>query len=293
LQNKVAVITGSTRGFGLAIARAYVQEGAAVVVCSRSEQAVQETVAELKGAGGQASGQACDVGVLAQVQALAQHAVETFGRLDVWVNNAGVSGVSGRTSEIAPEVFAGVLQTNVLGVYYGSWVALQHFLPRNSGKLINLQGMGDRRPSPHQNAYGSSKAWVRSFTQALAREHWDTGVGIFALNPGLMHTELVQRVEVVEGYERRLAPFKTVLRLWANPPELPAQKAVWLASAETDGRTGLEVKFLTPRRMLGGLLRDVWRRMTRRPAEEIELDVRTVPSVLPGPGAGSSGDPRT
>ena len=116
---------------------------------------------------------------------------------------------------------------------------------------------------------------------------WET---LHALNPGLMHTGMVQKVDVVEGFEQRLAPFKVVLRLWGNPPELPASRAVWLASAETDGRTGLEVKFLTPRRMLGGLLRDFWRRLTRRPAEAIELDIRTVPSVLPGPDAGSSRD---
>lgn len=280
LRDKVAVITGSTRGLGLAIARAFSREGAAVVVNSRSAQGVAQTVSLLRAEGALASGRAGDVGNLPQVQALAEHAVQEFGRFDVWINNAGVAGTSGPTAEIAPEVFAGVLQTNILGVYYGCWTALQHFLPRGSGKLINLQGMGDRQPSPYQNAYASSKAWVRSFTQALVKEYHDSGVGIYALNPGLMYTDLVRRIDVVEGYGRRLAPFKTILRLWANPPEVPARKAVWLASTATDGRTGLEVKVLTPRRMLGGLLREGWRRLTRRPADPIDVDIRMVPSIL-------------
>ena len=89
LENKVAVITGSTRGLGLAMAQAFVREGASVVVASRSAEAVTKTVDTLRAEGGQASGLACDVSDLAQVQALADHALNAFGRFDIWVNNAG------------------------------------------------------------------------------------------------------------------------------------------------------------------------------------------------------------
>jgi NAD(P)-dependent dehydrogenase (short-subunit alcohol dehydrogenase family) len=274
LDGKVAVITGGSRGLGLAIARAYVREGAAVVIASRSEGAVAEAVQALKQAGARAVGMACDVGNLAEVQALADLALRTYGALDLWVNNAAVSPAYGPTASVPPEAFAAAVQTNILGTYHGSIVALRHFVPRRQGKLINLLGMGDNRNAPFQSAYASSKAWANRFTQGLAKEYEGSGVGIFALNPGLMLTDLVLRPEVLRGWEERIKPLATVLRMWGNPPEVPAEKAVWLASAATDGKTGLILRQLTPGRMLAGLLRD---RLARRP--DVKLDPRVVDGV--------------
>jgi glucose 1-dehydrogenase len=288
LEGKVAIITGCTRGFGLAIARAYAREGAAVVVASRSPAAVEAAVGSLRSAGARASGWPCDVGDLAQVEALAASAVETFGPFHVWVNNAGIAGPYGPTAHIPPHAFARVLQTNVFGVYHGSLVAMRHFVPRGSGKLINVLGQGSQRPRPLQNAYASSKAWIRHFTLALAKEYQDSGVGVFTLHPGLMHTDLTCKIEAVSGYEARLKPFETVIRMWANLPDVPARKAVWLAGPATDGRTGLEVKVSTTGHLLRGALREGWRRLTRRSAPPVELTVETVPAALPTPPAGGA-----
>jgi len=277
LADKVAVITGATRGLGLAIAHAYGREGAAVVIASRSTEAVDEAVASLRAEGIQASGRPCDVADLAQVEALAGHAREAFGRLDIWVNNAGTAGIYGPTAHITAEAFTQVLQTNILGVYHGSLVAMRHFVPQGRGKLINVLGMGARRPAPLQNAYGSSKAWVRSFTLALAKEYADSGVGVFAFHPGMMRTAMLQRVDVIAGCEERLKVFETIVRMWANPPEVPARRAVWLASSATDGRTGLEVQATAAFHLLRGALRELWRRLLRRPGEPLEITIRTVP----------------
>jgi NAD(P)-dependent dehydrogenase (short-subunit alcohol dehydrogenase family) len=138
---------------------------------------------------------------------------------------------------------------------------------------------------PFQNAYAASKAWNRGFTLALAREYRETGVGIFAFSPGMVDTDLLRKVEVVAGYEERLKPLKTVMRLWANPPEVPAHKALWLASSATDGRTGLDVRLLGPAGMVRGVLREGWRRLMRRPAAPIELSVTSVPAAIGLPSA--------
>jgi glucose 1-dehydrogenase len=281
LSNKVAVITGGTRGLGLAIAQAYAREGAAVVIASRSARSVDQAVHLLKQQGAQAEGMACDVSDHAQVQALADRAVSTFGRFDIWVNNAGLGAPYGPSADVPADRFEAVLKTNIWGNYYGSIVALQYFVLRGSGKLINLLGRGDSAPVPLQNAYASSKAWLKNFTLALAKEYRASGVGVYAFNPGLVLTDMLSNLEAIDGYETKMNPLRFVTRLWANPPEVPAQKAVWIASAATDGKTGLQVRVLTPRFMIAGLLREAGRRVTGR-ADPIEpLQIKVVPSAIP------------
>jgi NAD(P)-dependent dehydrogenase (short-subunit alcohol dehydrogenase family) len=282
LAGKVAVITGSTRGLGLALAEALAREGAAVVVSSRSADAVTAAVERLRVGGARASGRPVDVAQLAEVEGLAAHAVSEYGKLDIWVNNAGVAGAYGPTVDLAPEAFYRVIQTNIIGVYNGSRTALGYFLAQHSGKLINLLGHGYRNPVPWQNAYASSKAWIRSFTLALADETRGKGVSVIAFNPGLLRTDLLTDVEVISGSEGRLKNFPTIVRMWAKPPEQAVQKVVWLASPATDGKTGLLVSLFSPWTMLRGAARQGVRSLLRRPAPPLDIRVRTVAPQKPG-----------
>ena len=277
LEGKVAVITGGTHGLGSAIARAYAAEGAAVVLAARSSASVDRAVAQLTAAGAEATGLVADVGELSQVQALADHAVRALGKFDVWINNAGTAGPYGPTMGLPPEAFRQMVQTNILGVYYGSHVALKHFIPRGSGKLINLLGHGYRQPLPWQNAYGSSKAWVRNFTLALADETRDSGVGVYAFSPGMVLTEMLTEVEVIQGSENRLKKYPSVVRMLAKPPEIPARKAVWLASAATDGKTGLLISMFSPWTMLRGALREGLRALLKRPSPPLDIHIQSIP----------------
>jgi glucose 1-dehydrogenase len=274
LSGKVAVITGGTRGMGLAIGRAFGREGAAVVVASRSAEAVQTAVQALKTGGGRVSGQVCDVSSYEQVQALADHARAEFGGLDIWINNAGVAGPYGPTLALDPSAFVRVIETNIVGVYNGSRAAMLQFMAQGHGKLINVLGRGYNEPVPMQNAYASSKAWVNSFTLALAKESKASGVGVFLLAPGMMTTDLLTDVEVIAGYEQKLKPMDTIIRMWARPPEEAAEKAVWLASSASDGKTGKRVKLMGMGLLLGGAVLEGFRRLQGSlPPQRVKLKV--------------------
>jgi NAD(P)-dependent dehydrogenase (short-subunit alcohol dehydrogenase family) len=282
LQNKVAVITGGSRGLGYAIAEAYAREGAKVVIASRTQNAVDKAVRKLRENGAHVEGLACDVANLHQVEALAEFAVNKFSRLDIWINNAGLSAPYGPTAHIPSDDFQSVIDTNITGTYNGSVTAMRYFVKQKSGKLINLLGRGDKGSVPLQNAYSSSKVWVRNFTQALAKEYAGSGVDVFSFNPGLVRTEMLSHVEAVRGFEEKLNPLRYVTMLWGNDADVPAAKAVWLASSATDGKNGLQVTVLTTRFMLTRAIKQAFRWLAQKPNEMMELNITSVEPEISG-----------
>jgi NAD(P)-dependent dehydrogenase (short-subunit alcohol dehydrogenase family) len=281
LEGKVAVITGASRGLGKALGEAFAAAGAKVVLSGRSKQDIEQNVAELREQGLEAAVYVCDVTDPQQVEALAHFAIEQYGQFDIWVNNAGIGGPYGGTLDIAPDDFLAVLHTNIFGTYYGSITAMRHFLPRKTGKLINMLGAGDRRPVPNQNPYASSKAWIRVFTLALAKEYKDSGVGVFAFQPGLMDTDLLTEVTTFSGHAERLKrvmPF--LIRAIGKPPEVPARKAVWLASSATDGKTGLVVHSGSGLSILLGFLAEGLKNVFHLPVRPVEIHTKVIPSAF-------------
>lgn len=273
LIGKIAIITGGTRGLGFGIARAYLQAGAKVVIASRSSASVENAILELEKLDGEAAGMDCDVGVQEDVEKLAQFAIRKYNKFDIWVNNAGISPAYGPTFHVPNEQNKLTLNTNILGTYYGSRAAMQHFMERGKGKLINVSGRGNKGPIPLQNAYGSSKTWMRSFTLALAEEYKDSGIGVFLFKPGIVDTDMLRKVKIIKGYEQRVFALGTVIRMWGNEAIIPAEKAVWLASHATDGKTGLEISVLGKVQLIKGIMREGFGRLFNQELEEIDIEV--------------------
>lgn len=281
LEGKVAVITGASRGLGKAIAQLFAREGAKVVLSSRTKEQIELNAADLRGEGLNAVAFPCDVSDPNQVEELARFAIQEYGGFDIWVNNAGIAGPYGATLELSTDQFLSVLRTNMFGDYHGSVVAMRHFLPRKSGKLINILGAGSKKPVPNQNAYGSTKAWVRVFTLALAAEYKDSGVGVFAFQPGLMDTDLLTEIVTFKDHEKRLRDFMPFLiRAAGKKPGVVARKALWLASPATDGKTGLDVHVGSRISFLIGFLCEGLRSLFRLPVRTVEMNVKIIPSAF-------------
>jgi short-subunit dehydrogenase len=168
IDQQVIVITGASSGIGLATALAAAKQGAKLVLASRSQQTLDEICARIADDGGQAIAVAADVGDRQQVSAVAAAAIDRFGRIDTWVNDAGVS-IYGRLDEVSDEDNERLFSTNFWGVVYGSLVALPH-LRANGGALINIGSEASEAAIPLQGMYSASKHAVKGFTDSLRLE---------------------------------------------------------------------------------------------------------------------------
>src|SRR5918997_5895140 len=188
LEDQVVVITGAPGGFGLATAKRAGQRGARVVLCSRNEPELRETAAQIEGAGGTARAVVADVSRLEDVERVAQTAVEEFGTLDTWVNNAGVS-FYGRLTEVALEDMRQLFEVNFWGTVHGARAAIPQ-LRRDGGALINIGSIVSDRAIPLQGTYSASKQAVKGFTDALRMELEEEGapVSVTLIKPSSIDT---------------------------------------------------------------------------------------------------------
>lgn len=194
MPTKHIIITGSTRGIGYGLAEAFLALGCSVTVSGRSREGVEKAAASLKSGydAGRVFGLACDVTVPEQVQALWDQSIEKFGKIDVWINNAGLSGDQGMVWELSAEEARIPIRTNILGTIYGSQVAMRGLLAQGRGAIYNMEGMGsDGRKHAGLTMYGTSKYAVHYFTESLALEAKGTPVIVSALRPGMVITDLV------------------------------------------------------------------------------------------------------
>src|SRR3954451_22388162 len=166
ITGSVIVITGASSGIGRATAHRFAELGARLVLAARSTETLEEAAAECRQAGAETLVRRTDVTAEEQVQALARAAVQRFGRIDVWVNNAGVIAY-GHFEDMPSEVFDQVIRTNLLGQAYGARAALEAFRRQGSGVLVNLSSVWGRVTSPWVIPYVVSKHGIRAFSESL------------------------------------------------------------------------------------------------------------------------------
>jgi len=188
LKGKTAIVTGSTKGIGRAIAEALVRAGANVCVSARNSEEVERAVAELGALdGGDVTGAVCDVRDYEEVRALFEHTVAEFGGVDVLVNNAGV-GSFVTVEEMSPEDFRAVIETNLNGVFYCCREAVPLMRRRGGGYVINISSLAGTNAHPRMAAYNASKFGLNGFSEALMQEVRHDGIKVSYVMPGSVNT---------------------------------------------------------------------------------------------------------
>lgn len=204
---KTVVITGSTRGIGLGLAKEFLKAGCKVVITGRKDADVKRVVGELAAISGNenVTGQACDVSEPAQVQALWDHASSFSGSVDIWINNAGLGQSTQPAWEVTPEMTRTIVRTNIEGTINGCTTAMRGMLLQGFGAIYNMEGLGsDGRKISGLSNYGTSKAAVRYYSQALIDEAKKTPVLVGTLQPGMVLTDMLSRENVSEEEWKQL-----------------------------------------------------------------------------------------
>ncbi|MDB6160991.1 MAG: short-chain dehydrogenase/reductase [Gammaproteobacteria bacterium] len=226
-ENKVALVTGAASGIGLATARAFAEAGAAVALADVSGAAVRSAAEDLVAAGRKAIGIRCDVAVEAEVAAMVEQTVSTFGRLDAAFNNAGVQAPPSDMADETAEEFDRVNAINLRGVWACMKHELRHMREQASGAIVNCSSLGGLVGLPGRAAYHASKHGVIGLTKSAALEYAPRGIRINAVCPGTINTPMVANM-----LEKQADAMKEIMRDQPigrlGRPEEIASAVLWL-----------------------------------------------------------------
>jgi NAD(P)-dependent dehydrogenase (short-subunit alcohol dehydrogenase family) len=277
LEDRAAVITGANQGLGEAIAQAFVQAGASVMLCARDESKLAQVQRKLQGfckTGQRVEVLRADVSKRDDVERLSAAARAAFTQVHILVNNAGVYGPKGGIEDVDWEDWVRAIEINLLGSILTARAFLPHFREHHYGKIIQLSGGGATSPLPFISAYAASKAGIVRFMETLAEEVKTENIDVNSIAPGALNTRLLD--EVLEAgpdkvgksfYERAL---KQKIEGGA-PLQRGAELAVFLASAASDGLTGKLISAVW----------DPWKDFPEHLDDLQETDIYTLRRIVP------------
>lgn len=264
LQDKVAIVTGASRGLGLEIAKLYLEAGARVAMCARDGAALKRACVALTpfASSGEAPlALAADVSVKQDVCEVVEAAVGRYGRIDILVNNAGIYGPKGTIDEVDWREWIQAIEINLYGSVLMCRAVLPHLRVCGRGKVVQLSGGGATNPLPRLSAYAVSKAAIIRFVETLAEEVRSENIDVNAIAPGALNTQMLEEI-LAAGPEKVGDDFYARALKQKNDGGAPlsrgAELALFLASAASDGITGKLISAMwDPWQSLAGHLDDL------------------------------------
>ena len=237
LEGKIALVTGGNTGLGQVAALTLAREGAKVVIAARRAPEGHETVQRIQAAGGQALFVQTDVSQAAQVEALVQQTVATFGRLDCALNNAGTEGVQAPVVDATEEVWDRVLSINLKGVWLCMKYEIRQMLLQGRGAVVNMASVLGLVAAPMNPAYTASKHGVVGLTKSAALAYAQAGIRVNVVCPGYIHSALTERL-FARAPERQAAMIARHPVGRMGQPDEVAEAVVWLCSDAASFITG-------------------------------------------------------
>lgn len=238
LKGKVAIVTGSSKGIGQAIALRYAEEGMSVIVNYNSDaKSAEETVKMVEQRGSKAIAVQADISKEGNAEVLLQAALDSFGRLDVFVNNAGME-VPAATHEMTADNWKRVIDVNLTGYFYGVRAALKYFVDNKvKGNIINMSSVHEQIPWPRFAHYAASKGGVKLLNETIAMEYAPLGIRINAIGPGAINTPI--NAEKLQDPIAKAELEKIIPMGYVGEPHVVSNCAAWLASEQSEYVTGI------------------------------------------------------
>lgn len=253
MEKKTIVITGSTRGIGLEMAKEFSRLGNKIVINGRSEEGVSRAVDVLAKLNPELAGVPGSVTQEETHRRIVRESIEKFGKIDIWINNAGIPQPYKLFGELSDSEIKDLLETNIYGLVTGTRIAMEHMTAQGYGKIFNLEGLGsDGRMINKLGLYGTTKRAVNYFTRAISREMKDSPVQIGVLSPGMVRTDFIKApMESATPEETR--SFNKVLDILAEDPVPVAKYLIRRMLGST--RNYDRIVFLSKARLVGKLVR--------------------------------------
>ncbi|HLL52303.1 MAG TPA: glucose 1-dehydrogenase, partial [Myxococcaceae bacterium] len=237
LKDKVAIVTGASRGIGESIAREFSAAGAKVVISARKQPGLDEVAEKIRQAGGEVLTVAAHTGKLEDIQALVKATVDKFGKVDVLVNNAATNPYFGPLMDVSDSAWDKTFEVNTKGYFMAIREVVRHLQERNApGAIVNVASVVGLRAAPFQGVYGMTKAAVISMTKTFAQELGGTGIRVNAIAPGLVETRFASAIVENDELRGRMVD-RAALGRHAQPDEI-AGAALFLASDASSYVTG-------------------------------------------------------